>query len=153
MPLTCEVLIDAGVTFQHAQAIADLIQFAADREPAFPPGDWQMALRLCDDATIAELHEQFFDDPTPTDVITFPAEHLSDGDASYLGDVIVSVETAVDQAVDAGNTIGREVAFLGLHGLLHLCGYDDGDDHLREKMLRQQQAHLEAWEAARGTPL
>jgi probable rRNA maturation factor len=150
MPLTCDVLIDEGLIFQHAAALADLLQFAANREPAFPQGDWQMTLRLCDDATIAELHEQFFGDPSPTDVITFPAGIPDDSEAPYLGDVIVSFETAADQAGDAGNPIDREVAFLGLHGLLHLCGYDDPDDQQRASMHQRQLDHLEAWETSRG---
>ncbi|HEX5166119.1 MAG TPA: rRNA maturation RNase YbeY [Thermomicrobiales bacterium] len=152
MSLRCDVLVDPGVTFKHGAALIDLIQFAAEREPSLPADEWHMTLRLSDDATIAALHEQFFNDPTATDVITFPAGDGDDGGEAYLGDVVVSVETAARQAGEGDHSVAREIAFLGLHGLLHLTGYNDPDDEQRVAMHRRQLQHLEAWEASRGRP-
>lgn len=148
MSLTCEVIVDSGISFDEPARLADLLEFAADSEPAIITPT-RMTLRLCDDATIAELHRAFFDDPSPTDVITFPAGE-SDDDEPYLGDVVVSVETAAQQASDGDHSVEREISFLSLHGLLHLCGYDDASDDDRGAMHDRQYAHLSAWEQKRG---
>jgi probable rRNA maturation factor len=149
MPLSCEVIVDDGVTFEHVDWLSDLLEFAARAEPALDGADRSMSLRLCTDATIAALHAEFFDDPTPTDVITFPSGDESDEDA-YLGDVVVSVEMAAEQADDGSHSVKREVAFLALHGLLHLCGFNDASDDEREAMHRRQYTHLDSWERVRG---
>lgn len=149
MPLLCDVIIDPGIEFFDSAALADLLQFAAASELAVAAGRWQMTLRLSDDSAIADLHGRFFADPTPTDVITFPSGELP-GDGAYLGDVVVSVETAAEQAADAGHSREREVAFLALHGLLHLCGYEDATSEQRDEMHRRQSQHLAAWERDRG---
>jgi probable rRNA maturation factor len=152
MPLHCDVVVDAGVEVGEAVTLATLLEFAADSEPALSDSRWQMTLRICDDDTIAELHGRFFADPTPTDVITFPSGEAPDAGDVYLGDVVVSVETAASQSGDAGHSPEREIAFLALHGLLHLCGYDDTSDELRAAMHERQNAHLIAWERERGRP-
>jgi probable rRNA maturation factor len=149
MPLICDVVVDPGIEFSDPSALADLLQFAAGSEPAIAAGRWQMTLRLADDSAIADLHRQFFADPTPTDVITFPSGELP-GDDAYLGDVVVSVETAAEQAADVGHSDAREVAFLALHGLLHLCGYEDATSEQRDAMHNRQSQHLAAWERDRG---
>jgi probable rRNA maturation factor len=87
---------------------------------------------ICSDPEIAELHRQFMDVEGPTDVLSFP------GDLGYLGDIAVSYETAARQAADEGHSFEREVAYLTLHGLLHLLGYDDLDLESRARMFEQQ---------------
>jgi probable rRNA maturation factor len=149
MPLSCEVIVDDGVAFERADWLADLLEYAGLAEPALGGTAWHMTLRVCDDATIAALHAQFFNDPTPTDVITFPSGDES-SDLAYLGDVIVSAETAADQADDGTHSAAREVAFLALHGLLHLCGFDDATDAERRAMHQRQYQHLDDWERVRG---
>lgn len=69
---------------------------------------------LLDDREMAEVHGEFLDDPTPTDVITF--EH---------GELLIGVETAERQARDFETRADHEVALYGIHGMLHLSGYDD----------------------------
>ncbi|MEX2314329.1 MAG: rRNA maturation RNase YbeY [Thermomicrobiales bacterium] len=150
MSLQCDVVIDAGVTFNVSASLADLLKHAGRSEPLTAAGCWRMTLRVCDDFTIAELHERFFADPTPTDVISFPDRESAVEGEKYLGDVVVSIETAAAQAVDAGHSLAREVAFLALHGLLHLCGHDDARSDEREGMLLRQQQILEAWERDQG---
>ncbi|HYI14562.1 MAG TPA: rRNA maturation RNase YbeY [Thermomicrobiales bacterium] len=150
MPLHCDVVVDAGVKADDPGTLATLLEFAADSEPTLSDSRWQMTLRICADDTIAELHGRFFADPTPTDVITFPSGEAPGAGDVYLGDVVVSVETATRQSVEAGHSPQREVAFLALHGLLHLCGYDDTSEELRAAMHERQNALLIAWERERG---
>ena len=150
MPLDCDVIVDPGIDAGDAAILADLLQRAAESEPILDGCGWQMTLRLSDDETIASLHDRFFSDPSPTDVITFPSGDLPDNDGGYLGDVVVSVESAASQAIDAGHSQAREIAFLALHGLLHLCGYDDSTEDRRDAMHLRQNQHLLAWERDRG---
>jgi probable rRNA maturation factor len=102
----------------------------------------ELGLWLCTDAEIADLHQRFMDIPGPTDVISFP------GDTQYLGDIAVSFDTAAMQAIDAGHPVARELAYLALHGLLHLLGYDDITPAEREQMLTRQDELIEAFEKA-----
>lgn len=148
--LALDVLVDAGIDALPEAPLRRLAAFAARVEPSFPAGDWEMTLRLCDDQTIAELHEQYFDDPTPTDIITFPSGDAAGVGSRYLGDIVVSVETARDNARLHGHTPAREIAFLLLHGILHLCGMDDHDDADRQRMLQRQSEILEAFECETG---
>ena len=73
MSLQCELVVDDDVRFDRGDAVADLLQHAALSEERTAKGRWSMSLRLSSDATIADLHARFFDDPTPTDVISFPS--------------------------------------------------------------------------------
>ena len=81
-------------------------------------------IALVSDKRIRELNRQFRGIDKATDVLSFPAE-----EESNLGDVAVSVETAVVQAKENGLSVDDEFAQLILHGLLHLCGYDHETDN------------------------
>jgi len=109
-------------------------------------------VRLCDDQEIADLHLAFFNDPAPTDVITFPDGDISDG-SGHLGDIVVSIETARRQGAEVGHSLAREVTFLAIHGLLHLCGYRDSTQALRGAMLARQEHLLHDAEERLGVRL
>lgn len=109
-------------------------------------GSWRVAILIADDSTISALHSRFFSDPSATDVITFPSGEDEFGDSGHLGDIVVSVDTAATNAREAGHSTGREVAFLLLHGLLHLFGYRDADHEERERMLSRQEELLQLFE-------
>jgi len=80
-----------------------------------PPGS--VSVVLIDDAEIGRVHGEFMNDPAPTDVITFPyGDH---------GEILISVETAERQALEYGTSFERELTLYLVHGLLHLCGYED----------------------------
>jgi probable rRNA maturation factor len=74
----------------------------------------EITLVLVSDRRIAELHGQFMDDPTPTDVITF-----------LHGEIVISVETAHREARARSLPVPQEVARYAVHGLLHLAGWAD----------------------------
>jgi probable rRNA maturation factor len=96
------------------------------------------------DRTIKRLNRQFRGRDAATDVLSFPmAEDPVDRRPEEpLGDVVVSVERAAEQAAEHGLSFEREVAQLILHGLLHLCGYDhetdDGEMNRLELRLRRR---------------
>ena len=79
----------------------------------------EISLLLADDETIQELNKSYRNMDKPTDVLSFEIE--SD---VMLGDIIISVETAKRMAIEYNISLDREIAFLFIHGILHLLGYD-----------------------------
>jgi probable rRNA maturation factor len=100
----------------------------------------EIGILLVDDRRIARLHGEWFDDPTPTDVITFD---LSAG-GMLAGDIAVSTETARRMAREVGWTPRQEVAYYVIHGLLHLTGYDDRTPTDRRAMRSRERAVMKA---------
>jgi len=81
------------------------------------------------DREIRSLNRKFRQVDHATDVLSFPAGDSVDIDAlSYLGDIAISIETALRQARAAGHSLERESDELLIHGVLHLCGYDHATD-------------------------
>lgn len=112
-----------------------------------------MSVMLAGSEAISALHAEFFDDPSDTDVMSFPSGDLESGDGTYLGDVAISATVAKIQAREHGHTFEREVAFLALHGLLHLLGYSDLTQEGKQEMLAIQESMLAVWEHEQGTQL
>ncbi|MFO1051161.1 MAG: rRNA maturation RNase YbeY [Planctomycetota bacterium] len=96
--------------------------------------DLEVALLLTDDSGIAELHGRHLGDATPTDVMSF----LTDDTA----DLVVNVQRARREARRRGTTIRGEVALYVIHGLLHLCGFDDHAPRARARMRAAEQEVL-----------
>ena len=86
---------------------------------------------------------------TPTAVMTFPSDGEEGGAGG--GDIVVSVERAAEQAVDFGQTPAEEIRFLVVHGLLHLCGWDDATTAQRTRMLERQSELLSAFDRCAGS--
>lgn len=107
-----------------------------------------LTVELVDDARSAALHRAHFDDPAPTDVMTFP-DGACDPETGlrHLGDLAVGVDVARrvarERHGDAGRA-GEELELYILHGLLHLLGYDDRTPADRAAMWRRQRALLRA---------
>ncbi|MDA7496465.1 rRNA maturation RNase YbeY [Akkermansiaceae bacterium] len=80
-----------------------------------------------DDDEMARLHGEFLGDATTTDVITF--DH---------GELLIGVETAKRQSLEFETSIHREIALYGIHGMLHLAGFDDRDSPKAKLMERRQ---------------
>jgi rRNA maturation RNase YbeY len=82
-----------------------------------------------DDAALKNMHEEYLDDPTLTDVITFDL-----GEDSVEGELYISLDRAQDQASTYNVPYFTEINRLIIHGILHLKGYDDLTDELRKEM-------------------
>jgi probable rRNA maturation factor len=85
------------------------------------------------DPVMRDLNREYRSIDRPTDVLSFPSRDersSSDdfADALFLGDVVVSADAALRQALEAGHPLEREVSELIIHGILHLCGYDHETD-------------------------
>ncbi len=81
---------------------------------------------ITDDKEIRRLNRQFRKKDEPTDVLSFPSG--SNG-SSWLGEVVISIDRAREQAHEFGHSTADEVRVLMLHGLLHLSGMDHARDH------------------------
>ena len=126
-------------------ALRNLIPFVLRAEAAIGP--WTVAVALVGDEQLRELHRDFMGLDTPTDVMTFPAGANDPGSRSGRGgDIIVSVPRAAEQAPEYGHTAADEVRFLVVHGLLHLCGWDDASDGDRARMLARQAQLLSSFD-------
>lgn len=107
----------------------------------------ELSVTVVDDRRIAAVHEEWLDDPTPTDVITFDLG--MPGDPTLRGDMILSAETAARQARRLasgrqGWTPPRELAYYLVHGILHLTGYDDLTADDRRRMRARERAVMKA---------
>src|SRR5436190_11702705 len=108
--------------------------------------DYEISLALVDNPTIHRLNKQYLDHDEPTDVLSFP---YSAANAKKLeGELIIGVQVAQEQAAERGNDVQTELALYVIHGLLHLCGYDDKSPRA-EKEMRKRERH---WLAALGFP-
>ena len=96
-------------------------------EPVLPKLT-EVEVTLISDETIAQVHGEFLDDPTPTDVITF-----------HHGEILISVETAERESTQYGKTWEEEILLYLVHGLLHLNGHTDLEEPERETMHQIQE--------------
>jgi len=101
----------------------------------------EVAVYFVSEKKICELHEQFFQDPSPTDCISFPI------DDSYLGEIFVCPAAALSYAEKGGIDVYEETALYVVHGLLHLMGFDDLEEKARRIMRKKEKScmrHLRA---------
>jgi rRNA maturation RNase YbeY len=111
---------------------------------------WAVCVLLTDDAEMKRLNRRFRGKNRPTDVLSFPSiarppAPRGRSHARYLGDLVISIDTARRQAKVLRHGLLAEVTVLIAHGLLHLCGYDheQGEAEAR-RMLRRERALLRA---------
>ncbi|BCM93037.1 endoribonuclease YbeY [Abditibacteriota bacterium] len=94
-----------------------------------------------DDAQIQVINRDYRGKNKPTDVLSFPfweGESLFEGEELPLGDLIISLETAVRQANELNHSLEQELAFLAIHGTLHLLGFDHDTPSKRRAMFAWQ---------------
>jgi len=105
-----------------------------------------ISLAVVDNPTIHVLNKRYLDHDEPTDVLSFP---LTDpGDKKLQGELVLGAEVARDQAAQRGHDVLAELDLYVIHGLLHLCGYDDKTPKKATVMRQQERRYL----AALGLP-
>lgn len=119
----------------------------------------EVSLLLVNNEEIKQLNREYREKDSATDVLSFPMIELDPFDEfSYhetleqyvvpgtrevvLGDIVISVEMAIEQAKEYGHSLQRELAFLMVHGLLHLLGYDHEKDDQNEQAMIKLQEHI-----------
>ena len=107
-------------------------------------GSAEVSVRFVDNEQIRELNKQYRNIDKETDVLSFPLGENGEYDVNYdtgaklLGDIVISVPKAVEQAEMYNHPLQREIGFLTVHSMLHLLGYDHENGgleavHMREK--------------------
>ena len=143
--------------FDFLSVARDVMEAVLDQEEC--PYEAQISLVLTDDDTIHSTNKEFRGIDRPTDVLSFPmvdfpspADYsvLEEDDSCFhpesgellLGDIMISVPRAVEQAREYGHSVKREYAFLIAHSMLHLLGYDHMEDEERLLMEEKQEQAL-----------
>jgi probable rRNA maturation factor len=111
--------------------------------------DSALCLVITGDEEIRRLNRDFRHIDEVTDVLSFGAESLDElgfvvEGPRYLGDIIISFQRSAEQAEIAGHPVDEELWLLAVHGLLHLLGYDHGENEDRQTMWALQGAALDA---------
>lgn len=108
-------------------------------------GAAEVSVTFVDDDTIHQLNKQYRNIDRATDVLSFPLgengvyDINNDTGAKLLGDIVISIPHAVDQADRYGHTLQREIGFLTVHSMLHLLGYDHVNGGMESVRMREKE--------------
>ena len=108
-------------------------------------GSAEISVRFVDDEIIHELNREYRHVDRSTDVLSFPLGENGvydinhDTGAKILGDIVISMQHAVMQADLYGHSLQREIAFLTVHSMLHLLGYDHEAEGLERVRMREKE--------------
>lgn len=144
-----------AVKEDHIELVHQLLTFAAQEEKV--PMDSEVSLTFVHNDEIQELNRDYRQKDTPTDVISFALQEEGEGELHVigeeipimLGDIVISIDKAKEQAEEYGHPLERELGFLALHGFLHLLGYDHINEEDSKKMFSRQKEILDAYGLSR----
>ncbi|MCI5948748.1 MAG: rRNA maturation RNase YbeY [Oscillospiraceae bacterium] len=136
------VKIPTGVRLLVRRCCNAVLTFEDFNEPA------EISVTFVDDERIHELNREYRNVDRSTDVLSFPLgengvyDKNPENGACLLGDIVISVETAVRQAETYGHSLQREIGFLTVHSMLHLLGYDHVNGGIEEVRMREKEEHV-----------
>lgn len=124
---------------------ARLMQVARRILEAAGEAESELSIEIVGDRRIRSLNRRYRAKDRPTDVLAFPMRESANPHPTMLGDVVVSLPTAVRQAKEGGRSADEEVVALLVHGILHLCGYDhERGEREARRMARRERMLLQA---------
>lgn len=127
-PPSCRIdCLNSSGSAVPLRPVAQAIEATFD---SFGRSDAQACILLTGDAEIQDLNRRFRSVDSPTDVLTFPSE-----ERIFLGDIAISVPYAARQAAERNVPLETELAYLAIHGALHLLGFDDETEAERSAMV------------------
>lgn len=137
------------VPTDYIDLLQRLIIFSAKREGV--SREAEVSINFVDNKEIQELNRNYRQQDMPTDVISFALQESVEGEMDIvgediplvLGDIVISVDKAEEQATDYNHSLERELGFLTVHGFLHLLGYDHMNEEDEKKMFQKQEIILE----------
>ncbi len=106
---------------------------AALKDEGFTEG-YQVSVSYVDAQEIRSLNAQYRQKDAVTDVLSFPMEEIDARGVSILGDIVLCVDKAEEQAEEFGHTLQREIAYLTVHSVLHLLGHDHENSEEKSAM-------------------
>jgi len=101
----------------------------------------EVSISFVSSKKLTELHKQYFNDPTPTDCISFPIDEEG-VEPRLLGEIYISPKTAKEYAGEHGCSAKEELLLYLVHGLLHLLGYDDLTEEERSLMRKKEHHYM-----------
>ena len=120
------------------QAIEDILKDANLDEG-------EISVALVTDEVIAQVHDEFLDDPTPTDVISFVLEREEN---RIEGEIVASSDTALQCSQEYGQSPENELLLYIIHGTLHLAAFDDIAEEDKAAMRDAEKKYMERWQFA-----
>jgi probable rRNA maturation factor len=150
--VSVEVNNESGHELDEAE-FAALARFVLDAMHVHPQSE--LSILMVGPDVMSELHEQWMDEPGPTDVLSFPMDELRPGSetdptpAGLLGDVVLCPDVAAEQARAAGHSTAEELLLLTVHGILHLLGFDHAEPEEEKEMFGLQRRLLLTFLAGR----
>ena len=145
--------------FDYETLIQAVIRYALDYEAC--PYEAEVNVVLTDNSSICEVNKEYRQKDRPTDVLSFPMiDYPGPGEFGFLderedcfdpesgelslGDIVISKEKVIAQAQEYGHSVLREYAFLIVHSVLHLTGYDHMEEEERQEMEAMQRKIMES---------
>ncbi|WP_080874638.1 rRNA maturation RNase YbeY [Oceanobacillus timonensis] len=140
-----------AVSDQHKELIEKLLTFAGKEENV--ASEAEISISFVDNEQIQVINRDYRGKDKPTDVISFAMQEMEEEELEIvgeglpvvLGDIIISIDKAKEQAEEYNHSFERELAFLALHGFLHLLGYDHMNTEDEQKMFQRQDDILGAF--------
>ncbi|MBY7143351.1 rRNA maturation RNase YbeY [Virgibacillus sp. NKC19-3] len=134
-----------SVPTDYIDLLHRLLLFSAEQEGVSKEAE--ISVNFVDDKEIQELNRNYRQQDRPTDVISFALEDTVEGELDIigediplvLGDIVISVDKAKEQAIEYNHSLEREVGFLTVHGFLHLLGYDHQEQQEETIMFQKQE--------------
>ncbi|SFE28988.1 rRNA maturation RNase YbeY [Alteribacillus iranensis] len=149
MSVTIDIIDETNsLTKEDNEWITQLLQLACTTEDVRE--DSELSLTITDNKRIQIINKEYRGKDAATDVISFA---LNEGEEEFqmaemeavpnlLGDIIISIDKAKEQAETYGHSLERELGFLAVHGLLHLLGYDHDTSESERSMFGRQEMIL-----------
>ncbi|MFO7820034.1 MAG: rRNA maturation RNase YbeY [Halanaerobacter sp.] len=122
----------------------DLIKKVSQKVLESEEVDKEVSVALVDNEYIKELNNKYRSKDEATDVLSFPQE-----DKDLLGDIIISIPRAKEQAEEYNHSLAREIGFLTVHGMFHLIGYDHHQQAEKEEMRAKEEEVLAQFDLTR----
>ncbi|CAG9608119.1 rRNA maturation RNase YbeY [Pseudoneobacillus rhizosphaerae] len=129
--------------------IENILAFASKKQNVEQGSE--ISITFVTNESIQEINREYRQKDYPTDVISFAMEELGEGEVEVvgvdmpriLGDIIISIPKAKEQAEEYGHSFMRELSFLAVHGFLHLLGYDHETEEDEKEMFSLQREILD----------
>ena len=152
MSLEIDFLDEINELSEHEiNEIEKLLNYTAKKENVQEGSE--LSVTFVSNERIQEINREYRDKDRPTDVISFALEEMGEGELEIvgegiprvLGDIIISIPKAREQAEEYNHSFMRELGFLAVHGLLHLLGYDHMNEQDEKQMFDRQKEILDGY--------
>ncbi|MBH0160058.1 MULTISPECIES: rRNA maturation RNase YbeY [Fictibacillus] len=135
---------------EFQELLSNVLEKAAEMEET---GQAEVSVTIVTKERIQEINNEYRQKDSVTDVISFAMEEMGEDETEiiggeetrFLGDIIICLDVAKEQAAEYGHSLEREMGFLAVHGFLHLLGYDHMNDEDEKRMFGRQEEILEQY--------